>query len=69
MEAPSAVPSYHSLDAAEDENDAAELSDMPEDVAIRQPGRDGGSSSSVRVILFQFFALHSYIGMLIVMMV
>ena len=66
------MPSYHSLDAADDETDAAELPGEAEGVVVQQPGRgsqSAASSNSVIAILFQFITHHSYIGMLIVMMV
>jgi len=69
---PSAVPSYHSLDAAGEETDAAELPDMAGDIAIQQPRggvQSGGLSCSVISILFKFITEQSYIGMLIIMMV
>jgi len=69
IEGPSAVPSYHSLDAVDDE--AAELPELPQEV-VQQPGRGlqpRGSSSPVIAILFQFVTDKSYIGMLIIMMV
>ena len=71
MDAPSAVPSYHSLDATDDETDAAELPNMGEEIVVQQPrsGMQSASSSSVIAILFQFITHQSYIGMLIVMMV
>ena len=64
------MPSYHSLDAVDDE--AAELPDLPQDVIVQQPG--GGSQSKVSsnpviAMLFQFVTDQSYIGMLIIMMV
>ena len=70
IDAPSSVPSYHSLDAVDDE--AAELPDLPQDVVVQQPG--GGlqspvSSNPVIAMLFQFVTDQSYIGMLIIMMV
>jgi len=71
IEAPSAVPSYHSLDAV-DETEAAELPDVTEAVAVQQHRGNvplAGSSSSVVSILFQLVTHQSYIGMLIIMMV
>ena len=72
IETPSAVPSYHSLDAVDDEADATELPNVAEDVVVQQPTggtQSAGSSSSVISILFQFCTHQSYIGMLIIMMV
>ena len=69
---PSAVPSYHSLDAADDGTDAAELPNMGEEVVVQQPKggtQSAATSNSVIAILFQFITHHSYIGMLIIMMV
>lgn len=70
IEGPSAVPSYHSLDAVDDE--AAELPDLPQDVIVQQPGGSlpsPMSSNPVIAMLFQFVTDQSYIGMLIIMMV
>ena len=68
IEGPSAVPSYHSLDAVDDE--VAELPALPPDV---QQSRGGSqppvSSNPVIAMLFQFVTDKSYIGMLIIMMV
>lgn len=65
------MPSYHSLDAADDETDAAELPNVADGVVIQQPrgGMQSAASSSVIVFLFQFITDQSYIGMLIIMMV
>jgi len=71
IEVPSAVPSYHSLDAVDEGTDAAELPDVAGDVVVQQPGamQAAGSSSSVMTIVFQCVTRQSYIGMLIIMMV
>ena len=66
------MPSYHSLDVVDNEAGAAELPDMAEDVIVQQPHeghQSAGSSSSVITILFQLVTRHSYIFMLIIMMV
>ena len=63
------MPSYHSLDAVDDEG--AELPALPQD-DVQQPrgsSQPPMSSSPVITMLFQFVTDKSYIGMLIIMMV